>query len=104
MSLRLLQTFASLLREGDRTGKRRRVLMEEHRNDVLVRQEEFLSHLTVVDRNLRATPRLLGRKYFSALKPRAITPKPFQGWAGSGTFIPSPQDLSRVSRVLQLLA
>jgi len=53
MPLRSLQTFASLQREGDPTREKRRMLLEEHRRNVLTRQEEILAHLAVVEKKLK---------------------------------------------------
>jgi DNA-binding transcriptional MerR regulator len=49
MPIRTLAEFATLQREGDPSGERRKYLLEQHRRDALAQIEEISSHLAVIE-------------------------------------------------------
>ena len=84
MPLRSLQTFASLQREGDPTGEKRRALLEEHRRDVLIRQEEILSHLALVEKKIEMFEQLRASWDEGTQEERELFKDPFPGVSTPG--------------------
>jgi len=79
MPLRSLQTFALLQREGDPSGEKRRSLLEEHRRDVLVRQEEILAHLAIVEKKIEIFEQLRTTWDESTQEESSFSPDIFPG-------------------------